>query len=69
MSGTITVNGKTRTWRDETMRDLLVELGLAPEKGGIAIAVNAAVVPRGEWPTRRVAPDDRVEIVQIVRGG
>ncbi|MBM3485617.1 MAG: sulfur carrier protein ThiS [Alphaproteobacteria bacterium] len=69
MSDTITVNGKTRVWRDETMRDLVVALGLVPEKGGIAIAVNAAVVPRAEWPTRRVAPDDRVEIVQIVRGG
>jgi len=68
MSRTITVNGEARAWRAQTMRELLAELGVAVDKGGVAVAVNAAVVPRAEWD-RAVAPDDRVEVVQIVRGG
>lgn len=69
MSETITVNGAPRAWRAQTMRELLAELGVAVDKGGVAVAVNAAVVPRAEWESRAVAPDDRVEVVQIVRGG
>ena len=69
MSATITVNGNPRDWRGQTMRELLAELGIPSDKGGVAVAVNAAVVPRAEWDSRAVAPDDRVEVVQIVRGG
>jgi sulfur carrier protein len=69
VSGTITVNGKGREWRDVTVRELLAESGIEPGKGGLAIAVNAAVVPRGAWDETRIRPDDRIEIVQIVRGG
>ncbi len=69
MSGEITVNGKGRAWRDMSVRDLLAENGIEPAKGGIAVALNAAVVPRGAWDETRIRPDDRIEIVQIVRGG
>lgn len=69
MNGQITVNGKGREWRDMTVRELLAESGIEPGKGGLAIALNAAVVPRGAWDETRIRPDDRIEIVQIVRGG
>jgi sulfur carrier protein len=69
MSATITLNGKDRAWRDITVRELLAESGIEPGKGGLAVAVNAAVVPRGAWDATRIRPDDRVEIVRIVRGG
>lgn len=36
---------------------------------GIAVAVNDAVLPRGLWATTRIAPGDRVEIVNAVQGG
>lgn len=69
MSGTITVNGEGRTWQAQTVRDLLVADGVAIDKGGLAVALNASVVPRADWDTTAVRPNDRIEIVQIVRGG
>jgi sulfur carrier protein len=69
MTATITVNGEGRAWRDITVRELLTESGIEPGKGGLAVAVNAAVVPRGAWEATRVRAGDKIEIVRIVRGG
>ena len=69
MSETITVNGESRPWQAQTVAELLVADGLMTGKGGLAVALNASVVPRGEWDTTPVDPDDRIEIVHIVRGG
>ena len=66
---TITVNGKRQPWSGQSVRALLVEAGIAPERGGVAVALNGAVVPRGEWDSTAVRPDDKIEIVHIVRGG
>lgn len=35
----------------------------------VAVAVNAAVVPRGEWAARHLAEGDRLEIIEAVGGG
>ena len=69
MSETITVNGESRPWRAQTVAELLAADGLTTGTGGLAVARNASVVPRGEWETTRIDPDDRIEIVHIVRGG
>lgn len=36
---------------------------------GVAIAVNAEVVPRSAWARTAVAAGDRIEIVRAVPGG
>ena len=36
---------------------------------GVAVAVDAEVVPRGDWPRTRVAEGARVEILHAVQGG
>jgi len=36
---------------------------------GVAVAVDAEVVPRGEWDRTRLAPGARVEVVQAIQGG
>jgi sulfur carrier protein len=69
MSATILVNGLDRAWRDMSLGELLAEAGIAAAKGGVAVAVNAAVVPRAEWDSIRLRAGDKVEIVRIVRGG
>ena len=69
MSETIFVNGLDRAWRDMSLGELLAEAGIAAAKGGVAVALNAAVVPRAEWDSTRLRPNDKVEIVRIVRGG
>ncbi len=66
---TVTVNGKPRPHRDQTVEELIAGQDIDPARRGIAVAVNARVVPRAEWRTTRVAPGDTVEIVQPLAGG
>ncbi len=69
MSQLIVVNGENRTLSAETVRDLLSECGIEPDSPGIAVALNAEVVPRGAWAETKLGEDDRVEIVQARAGG
>jgi sulfur carrier protein len=50
-----------------TLSELLVCLG-APERG-VAVAVDAVVVPRGEWDRFALAAGARVEVLSAVQGG
>lgn len=52
-----------------TVSAVLAELALARQHRGVAVAVNAGVVPRSEWHTTTLAPGDRVEVLIAVQGG
>jgi len=69
MSGTIRLNGKDRPWTAQTLRDLVAETGVDPAQPGVAVALNGEVVPRADWAQTQLNPDDKIEIVHIVRGG
>jgi sulfur carrier protein len=47
----------------------LAEKEIDCSRGGVAVALNGEVVPRAEWDQTPVKPDDKIEIVHIVRGG
>jgi sulfur carrier protein len=36
---------------------------------GVAVAVDAEVVPRAEWPARELSEGARVEILRAIQGG
>lgn len=70
MSGPVfSLNGEKTPWRAAVLSDLLGDAGVDGARGGIAVARNGEVVPRALWDQTRVEPDDRIEIVHIVRGG
>jgi sulfur carrier protein len=48
---------------------LLRELGLDPTAPGVAVAVNARVIPRREFEATPLAEGDRIEVVRAVQGG
>jgi sulfur carrier protein len=50
-----------------TLSELLAHLD-APDRG-VAVAVDAEVIPRGEWETFAVADGARVEVLIAVQGG
>ncbi|MDT0202214.1 sulfur carrier protein ThiS [Nocardioides sp. AE5] len=59
----INLNGEPyRLEAGATVADLAVDQGSA-------VAVNGAVVPRGDHPARLLADGDMVEIVTAVQGG
>jgi sulfur carrier protein len=50
-----------------TVTELLTHLDVPGR--GVAVAVDAEVVPRGEWPTFVVVDGARVEVLIAVQGG
>jgi sulfur carrier protein len=64
----IVVNGKpSGVTPGTTLCELLAGLG-APDRG-VAVAVDAEVVPRGQWETYMLADGARVEVLIAVQGG
>ncbi|ATD73291.1 MULTISPECIES: sulfur carrier protein ThiS [Gordonia] len=65
---TITVNGENLDVGDDvSVGDVVARLGL-PDRG-IAVAVDGAVVPRGQWSQHTMTTGAVVEIVTAVQGG
>ncbi|WP_027865783.1 sulfur carrier protein ThiS [Massilia alkalitolerans] len=50
-----------------SLQDLAGQLGLAEQ--AVAVAVNREVVPRQQWPQRRLQARDKVDIVRAIGGG
>jgi thiamine biosynthesis protein ThiS len=66
----IALNGERRTLEGPlTVEGLLRQLGLDPERGGLAVEVNRRVVRAAERAARELAWGDEVEIVTLVGGG
>lgn len=76
---TITVNGEDSVTTAADLLHLVAELTgrqLAPtgqpvdgSRLGVAVAVNAAVVPRSQWFGKALIQGDDVELVTAVQGG
>ena len=67
---TVVVNGDRRELpAGTTVSGLLDVLDLAGDARGVAVAVDAEVVPRGEWDTTELGDGARVEVVRAIQGG
>jgi sulfur carrier protein len=65
----IYVNGDPRERAGATIAELLADLGVEPSARGVAVAIEGEVVPRAEWPRRRVNEGERVEALSAMQGG
>src|SRR5439155_22781467 len=65
----IRVNGADEPLSVPTLSALLALKDIPPERRGIAIALNGAVVPRTAWSTTPLRAGDAVEIVLARQGG
>ena len=63
----LTVNGELRRTSAASIAELVIELGLKPEK--VAVERNALIVPRSTLADVAVAEGDTLEIVHFVGGG
>jgi len=65
----VQVNDLDRTVPQGTrLLSLLEELALAGRLG-LAVALNAAVVPRAHWADQKLHEGDRILIIQASQGG
>ena len=69
MSQQIQINGIGKKVDASTISEILHEEGVDENAPFVAVALNGAVVPRGEWKRAQLAAGDSVEIVKPVSGG
>jgi sulfur carrier protein len=66
----IWINGEPADGHDgTTVVALLATLDLDSERRGVAVAVDAEVVPRAAWSTTAVPAGARVEVLTAMQGG
>jgi sulfur carrier protein len=66
----VLVNGETTELRDgATVRSAVEALELPASGRGVAVAVDAEVVPRGQWDAHELHDGARVEILRAIQGG
>ncbi len=67
---TVVVNGERRDLpAGTTVSGLLDALDLSAGARGVAVAVDAEVVPRGEWETTQLGDGAHVEVLHAIQGG
>jgi sulfur carrier protein len=66
----VTVNGdETDLTTGATVQTVLDGLDLPGEGRGVAVAVDAEVVPRASWDETELHEGARVEILRAIQGG
>jgi sulfur carrier protein len=66
----VLVNGETTELADGATVEAAVEALELPAAGrGVAVAVDAEVVPRGQWGAHELQEGARVEILRAIQGG
>ncbi len=64
----IRVNDEAIECPDQCTLDVLLDqLGLAPQ--GLAIAVNQAIVSKGQWSATALNAEDQVTLIRATAGG
>jgi sulfur carrier protein len=54
---------------DATVESAVLATGAPADGRGVAVAVDGAVVPRGEWSQTPVREGQQVEVLHAVQGG
>jgi sulfur carrier protein len=66
----VVLNGESHELPDgATVESAVIATGAPADGRGVAVALDGAVVPRGEWSTTPVRPDQQVEVLHAVQGG
>jgi len=66
----VVLNGEAREFADgSTIASALEALDLPGAGRGVAVAIDAEVVPRGQWAKTELHEGARVEILRAIQGG
>jgi sulfur carrier protein len=66
----VVVNGEIRELEEGvTIADLVAQSGAGERQRGVAVAVNAEVVPRSAWEHTELCEGQAVELLNAIQGG
>ena len=66
----VTLNGRPAELPEgATVATVVAELELPAAGRGVAVAVDAEVVPRTQWDTHELNEGARVEVLRAIQGG
>jgi sulfur carrier protein len=66
----VIVNGEARELAEgATVADLVAQSGAGERRRGIAVAVEAEVVPRSAWEDTELSEGQAVELLTAIQGG
>jgi len=66
----VLINGeRTELRAGATVEAAVAQLDLPAQARGVAVAVDAEVVPRGQWPSHELTEGARIEILRAIQGG
>ena len=70
MTFTVHVNGEPRDLAaGTTVAAVVASFGAERARRGVAVAVDAEVVPRTQWERRELQAGERVEVLHAIQGG
>ena len=64
----VVVNGKPQELQEGATVETVLSTLDVPARG-VAVAVDAEVVPRGEWREHELSEGARVEVLRAIQGG
>lgn len=65
----IIVNNQPQSVSEKTSLDSLAQQILGDKQKGVAIAINETVVPKTQWASTIVQPNDSIIIIKATQGG
>lgn len=66
----VSVNGEERELdASATVLSVLEALDVEGGTRGVAVALDAEVVPRGEWGSTKIENGARIEVLRAIQGG
>jgi len=65
----ITFNNHTKKIAAETSVALLLAQLIGEQQKGIAVAINETVIPKQQWESYTIQPNDKVLVIKATQGG
>ena len=66
---TIFFNNNLQQIQEQTTVLLLLDQLMSNKQNGIAVAINETVIPKGQWGTYVLQPNDKVLVIKATQGG
>ena len=65
----IVVNNQPHQISENTSVQLILDDLIGEKQKGIAVAVNEAVIPKAQWETHLLKPNDKLLVIKATQGG